>query len=87
MRERSLSTRQYEAAKEGLLADIRDVAIVNLTPQVIARCTTVLEAGPVRAMDALHIACAVQWGAELFVSADKKQVAAAKRAGLRTRSV
>lgn len=87
VRERRLSPRQYEVAKENMSADIRDAAIVNLTPQVITTCTTVLEASPVRAMDALHVACAVQWGAELFVSADKRQVAAAKRAGLRTRLV
>ncbi len=74
-------------AKESLSDDIRDVLIVNLTPYVISTCTTVLEASPVRAMDALHIACAVQWGAELFVSADKRQVSAAKKAGLRTRLV
>jgi predicted nucleic acid-binding protein len=36
-------------------------------------------------MDALHVACAMQWGAELFVSADARQVAAAKKAGLRTK--
>ena len=87
VRERSLSASQYEVAKESLSADIRDVSIVNLTPYVISTCTAVLEAGPVRAMDALPIACAVRWVAELFVSADKRQVAAAKRAGLRTRLV
>jgi predicted nucleic acid-binding protein len=64
-----------------------DSSAFNLTPHVITTCTTILEASPVRAMDALHIACAVQWGAELFVSADKRQVAAARRAGLRTRLV
>ena len=87
LRERSLSRRQYETVKENLSEDMRDVAIVNLTPSVIATCTTILEANPVRAMDALHVACAVEWGAELFVSADKRQVSAAKRAGLRTRLV
>lgn len=87
VRDRSLSASQYDAAKENLSADIRDAAIVNLTPHVITTCTTILEASPVRAMDALHIACAVRWGAELFVSADKRQVAAAKKAGLRTRLV
>jgi predicted nucleic acid-binding protein len=87
VRERSLLAQQYEAAKEHMSEDIRDVLIVNLTPDVISTCTTILEASPVRAMDALYIACAVQWGAELFVSADKRQVSAAKRAGLQTKSV
>ncbi len=87
VREGSLSARQYEAAKESLSADIRDVSIINLTPYVISTCTAVLEADPLRAMDALHVACAVRWGAQIFVSADKGQIAAAKRAGLRMRLV
>ncbi|MEN6334517.1 MAG: type II toxin-antitoxin system VapC family toxin [Phycisphaerales bacterium] len=87
VRERSLSARQYRTAKEALFGDIRDAVIVNLTPDVISTCTTVLETSPVRAMDALHVACAVAWGAELFVSADERQIAAAKRAGLRTKPV
>lgn len=87
VRERSLSARQYKTANEALFADIHDAVIVNLTPDVISTCTTVLEASPVRAMDALHIACAIRWGAELFVSADGRQISAAKKAGLRTRLV
>ncbi len=87
VRERNLSAQQYEAAKENISDDIRDAMIVNLTPDVISTCTCILEASPVRAMDALHIACAVRWRAELFVSADKKQVSAAKKVGLRTRLV
>jgi predicted nucleic acid-binding protein len=87
VRERSLSRRQYQMAKESMAQDIRDIVIVNLTADVISACTTILEANPLRAMDALHIACAVQWGAELFVSADERQILAAKRAGLRTESV
>ncbi len=87
VRERSLSARQYDAAKESLSDDIRDAMIVNLTADVIAVCVTILEANPVRAMDALHVACAVEWGAELFVTADKRQVSAAKKAGLQTRLI
>ncbi|MEN6425255.1 MAG: type II toxin-antitoxin system VapC family toxin [Phycisphaerales bacterium] len=87
VRERSLSARQYRTAKEALFEDIHDAEIINLTPNVISTCTTILEASPVRAMDAIHVACAVQWGAELFVSADERQVLAAKKAGLRTRLV
>jgi predicted nucleic acid-binding protein len=87
VRERGLLRRQYETAKDGMFEDIRDATIVNLTPDVILTCTAILEANAVRAMDALHIACAVEWGAELFVTADKRQASAAKRAGLLTRLV
>lgn len=87
LRERNLTARQYETVKNSLFQDIRDAAIVNLAPDVISACTTILEAGPVRAMDALHVACAIRWEAELFVSADQRQISAAKKAGLRTRLV
>jgi predicted nucleic acid-binding protein len=87
VRERDLSRRQHETAKDNMWEDALDIVIVNLTPEVISTCTTILETSPVRAMDALHVACAVQWGAELFVSADKRQVSAARKAGLQTRFV
>lgn len=87
VRERDLSRRQYETAKDNMFQDARDAEIVNITPDVISTCTTVLETSPIRAMDAIHVACAVRWGAELFVSADERQITAAKKAGLRTKLV
>lgn len=86
-RERNLSARQYKTAKERLAEEIRDAEIIALTPEVVATAVAILEAGPVRAMDALHVACAAKWGAELFVSADNKQLLAAQKAGLRARAV
>jgi predicted nucleic acid-binding protein len=87
VRERNLSAQQYEAAKEAVFDDIGDALIVHLTPEVISTCIAILEANPVRAMDALHIACAVRWGADLFVSGDRRQISAAGKAGLETRLV
>jgi predicted nucleic acid-binding protein len=54
---------------------------------VVATCTKILEDSPVRAADALHVACALEWKTELFVSSDKRQISAAKKAGLHTRLV
>lgn len=87
VREGRLSRLQYQQARQRLSEDVLDVVIVNLTPSVISTCTSILEAGPLRAMDALHVACAVQWEADLFVSADKRQISAARRAGLHTKPV
>jgi uncharacterized protein len=87
VREGNLSRRHYEQAKQRLSEDIEDAVIINLTSPVVAACTTILEASPVRAVDALHVACAVAWEAELFVSADKQQISAARKAGLRTRFI
>ena len=87
VREGNLSRRRYQEVKKRLLEEVADVEIVNLTPPVISSCTTILEVSPVRAMDALHVASAVHWKAELFVSADARQISAAKAARLRTKSV
>ena len=86
-REHSLSAKQYREAKQRLFADVRDADIVNLTPVVIASAIGILEASPVRAMDALHLACALEWKAELFASSDNRQLKAARRAGLKTRRI
>jgi predicted nucleic acid-binding protein len=86
-RERSLTATQYVEAKQRLLDDVRDADIINLAVPVIGSAVGVLEESPVRAMDALHIACALEWGAQLFVSSDKKQLGAARRAGMKTHAV
>ena len=85
LRERELTPTQYRQAKQRLLDDVRDADIIQLTPSVIGSAIQVLEASPVRAMDALHIACALEWGADLFASADTRQLAAARKAGLKTK--
>lgn len=85
LREGSLNGQQYREAKRRLLDDIRDADMIQLTTSVVGSAIEVLEASPVRAADALHIACGLEWGADLLVSADDRQVAAAKRVGLRTR--
>lgn len=86
-REQVLSPQQYNTIKQYLSQDVRDAEIVNLTPRVIALAISLLETSPLRAMDALHVACALEWGAELFVSSDQRQLAAAEKAGLNTKRV
>jgi predicted nucleic acid-binding protein len=54
---------------------------------VIKEAVVLLETSILRAADALQIAAAVAWGAEWFISADRRQLAAARRAGLRTKAV
>jgi predicted nucleic acid-binding protein len=87
LREKRLSAREYLAAKSRLSEEVADAVIINLTPEVIARTVFLLEANPLRALDAIHIACALEWGAELFVSCDDRQIKAARRAGLSTRRI
>ena len=81
-REGRLSREDYITIKQHLSDDVRDVVIVNLVPEVITSSIKLLEASQLRAMDALHIACALVWGAELFVSSDRRQINAVKKAGI-----
>lgn len=86
-REGVLSRGQYGEAKKRLSVEVADATIVNLVPGVISDAIEILETNAVRAMDALHVACALQWRAELFVSSDVQQLNAAKKAGLPTKEV
>jgi hypothetical protein len=82
-REGKLSKQQYLKAKQALFEDIEDSSVINLTDQVMARAVVLLERWPLRSSDSLHIACAAEWSAELLVSADERQCAAARAYGLK----
>ncbi len=81
-KESILSSQNYNLAKSKLLQDVKDAQIINLTPKVIVHSITLLENNLLRTMDALHIACALEWGAEHFVSSDKRQIKAARKTSL-----
>jgi len=87
LREGCLSRSQYCEAKVRLSAEVADATIVNIIPAVVSEAITILETNPVRAMDALHVACALLCNAELFVTSDGRQLDAAKNAELRTMKV
>jgi len=82
-RQNAISEAQYGQAKKGLFTDIEDMTICNVTVPVIGRAIELLERHPLRTMDALHLACAIEWRADLFVSSDRRQTSAALKSGLR----
>ncbi|MFZ1984149.1 MAG: type II toxin-antitoxin system VapC family toxin [Desulfatitalea sp.] len=87
MREGALAATEYRTARKQLLDDVRDATILQITPSVISGSVKLLESNILRAMDALHVACALEWRADLFVTADRRQSMAAINAGLRTEYV
>ena len=87
LREGVLTEEEYQIAKMQLFTDIGDAAVINLTPAVLAFAIKLLEQNTLRAMDSLHVACAVAWRADLFVSSDQRQLFAAANAGLKTHRV
>ena len=82
-REKRVSPLQYRHLKAMLMADIVDAAICDITPEVIRQTIRGLENNVLRGMDAIHLGSALTLNAELFVSADARQCAAASKAGLR----
>jgi len=79
-----LSREGCHAIKRRLMADVRDAMILQLTPAVISRSVKLLASNVLRAMDALHVASAIEWKADIFMTADKRQRDAAASAGLLT---
>ncbi len=82
VREKRLSKANYRKIKAQATADWVDMRICELNPGVHDAATSLLEAHPLRAMDALHIACALLAKPDQFASADQRQLDAAKKAGL-----
>jgi len=74
---------EYGSAKQALWKDVEDAIICNISPSVIRQSIDILESHKVRTLDALHVACALEFGAEVFVSSDIQQLSAAKGAGLK----
>jgi len=82
LREQFFNDIVYRDIKDQLLDDIHDANILQITPAVIARSVKLLEKNILRAMDALHVACALEWKADLFITSDKRQFDAAINSGL-----
>lgn len=82
IREKSLSSNQYQKVKKALLLDITDADIVPLEGEVLSHSIQILEQSPVRALDAIHVASAKVWNAEQFITSDHRQHSAALDSGL-----
>ncbi len=73
LREQVITIADYRAVKKQLLDDVRDAIVLQITPSVVSRSVKLLEGNVLRALDALHVACALEWKADLFVTSDKRQ--------------
>ena len=81
-RERKLTSAQYNQCKRSAAEDFSSFQVCQLSPEVIKTSITLLEHVELRAMDAFHVACAIEAKAGLFVSSDKRQLAAAEKFSL-----
>ena len=84
LREKSITKSDYLLAKHRLSEELAEIQIINITSEVVALSGILLETNILRAMDAIHIACAIEWKPDLFVTSDHRQGKAAKKAKLKT---
>ncbi len=84
VREKKLAKADYRKLRDEAMADLADVDICQITSEVLVAVVSLLESHPLRAMDAIHLACALNVKPDVFVSADHRQLLAARKAGLKT---
>jgi predicted nucleic acid-binding protein len=82
VREGKLSGDQYREIKDLIFDDYDDIEVCDITGEVIRQTIRCLENNPLRAMDGLHLGCALAVSPDLFVSSDRRQIEAARREGL-----
>lgn len=83
VREKKLTKAAYRKLKNDAIADMADVDFCQISSNVLVSVLSLLESHPLRAMDALHVACALAVEPDIFVSADRRQLLAAKKVGLK----
>lgn len=76
-----LGTVQYRSAKGTLAERVDELALVQVTEDLIMVAADLAESEGLRGYDAVHLAAAVILGAEVFTSADEALCAAATRRG------
>jgi uncharacterized protein len=84
VREKKLNKVDYQKLKVEAMADLADVDICQMTAEVQISVLSLLESYPLRALDAIHVACALNVKPDVFVSTDHRQLAAARKLGLKT---
>ncbi len=72
-----LSDTDYLRLKQDFAADIDEAVVVSLSRSVLRGTIVCLESTHLRALDAIHVASAIEAGCDLFVSADRQQCRAA----------
>lgn len=87
VREAKISPDIYHELKARVVEDFSEMDVVGVNDAIVNQAVLLLEGNVLRAMDALHIATAMFWQAGIFVSADVRQITAARNGGLRVQLV
>jgi predicted nucleic acid-binding protein len=82
-----LSAGEYKKIKTQFFQDTKDMYICELSPEVIELSINLLEKNKLRALDSLHIASALAWEADYFLTADHRQSRAAQNTNLQLKKL
>lgn len=77
-----LTVREHRAAKAGLVDLLEEVAIVEITVELVAVAADLAEEEALRGYDAVHLAAALEVGAQILTTSDSALCDAAGRRGL-----
>ena len=83
LREKKLTPSQYRQCKTAFLKEVEDMSLSPVSREILSTSAALLEKFSLRAMDALHLASALDLEVDLFLSFDQHQLAAAKGLGLK----
>lgn len=83
----SITKKDYLLIKERLIDEFEHIEIINVLPKIIAKSILLLWINSLRTFDAIHIASALIWKPDIFVSSDKRQTLAAQKAGIKVKFV
>ena len=83
-REGAFSDDEYARVLAGIYTDFDELAVMPLSNQAERYAIAAMRLVSLRGMDALHIGTAQAAQVDLFVTADKRQAAAAQAVGLKT---
>lgn len=83
LREGKIGMEQYQWIKKEFLLDIKEFETIGLTEDVLKRSIDILEKGALRSLDAMHIAAAIEYGPDLFITGDIRQSEIAATLGLK----
>ena len=86
-RQSLISTSGYDLIKSTLFREIEDMSVCSISIPIVEKAVDLLESHPLRTLDALQVACAFEWRADLFVSSDRRQLTAAVKSGLQVLGV
>ena len=83
-REGAFSNEEYDRVLANIHADFDELTVMPLSGQAERYAIAAMRLASLRGMDALHIGTAQAAQVDLFVTADKRQAAAARAVGLKT---